>query len=299
MREIRIGSRRSELAVIQTRLVMAAIARHYPALKLTLVTMDTLGDLDQTRPLEGGDGKALFTDTLEAALREGHIDLCVHSLKDMPVGQPQDLYVAAFSKRADPRDALILPQGQLFFGPDALSGAEVGCSSARRRVQLQNIAPHLKTADIRGNVPTRLNKLDSGQYGALVLAMAGLERLGLAHRASRIFDTDEMVPAAGQGILAMQARRGGDHAFLDAVNDADAALAAQAELAVMRALDGGCSVPAAAYAEVHGEELRIKGILADGTSVYKDVVLGRRENGLELAEALAKRLKNGVSGIGK
>jgi porphobilinogen deaminase len=260
--------------------------------------MDTLGDIERTRPIEGGDGKALFTDSLEAALRRGSIDLCVHSLKDMPVEPPDDLCVAAYSRRADPRDALILPEGQAFTGFESLRDITAGCSSGRRRVQLLAAAPGIQTKEIRGNVPARIAKLDGGQYGALVLAMAGLERLGLAKRAGRIFGTDEMVPAAGQGILAVQARRGDAHGFLDAVNDAEAALAAQAELAVIRALEGGCSAPAAAYAEILGQEMRITGMLAEGVKVYKDVVSGHKERGLWLAETLAKRLKDGVSGVG-
>ncbi len=297
-REIRVGSRKSELAMIQSRLVMNAIAQRHPEIRLTLVTMDTLGDIDQKRPIESEDGKALFTDTLEAALRAGVIDLCVHSLKDMPVAGPEDLHVAAYSQRADPRDALILPRNQPFAGFDALAGAAVGCSSARRRAQLRDIASELNKAEIRGNVPTRLKKLDGGQYGAVVLAMAGLERLGLAYRASRVFNTDEMVPAAGQGILAVQARRGDETAFLDAVNDDDAALAAKAELAVMRFLEGGCSVPAAAYAEPAGQELRIKGMLSNGKTVFRTAVSGHRDEAEALAAALAARLKKGVSGVG-
>jgi hydroxymethylbilane synthase len=290
--ELRFGSRDSALAVIQAHLVMDPIARAHPELKLRLVTMKTRGDLRQDLPLEGAGGKALFTAALEEALAQGKIDFCVHSLKDMPEHVPEDFPIAAMTKREDPRDMLLLPQGQSFAGLDALGAGPAGCSSIRRRVQLRVLAPALMVAPVRGNVPTRLDKLDRGQYGALVLAAAGLIRLGIRDRPGYVFSVDEMVPAAGQGVLAIQGRRGEDSAFLDAVRDKVSEEEALAERSFVQAIGGGCGSPAAAYARVSGGEIAITGMYAaeDGAFLFKDRVSGPREEGRRLAEELARLL---------
>ena len=253
---IRIGSRESVLAVIQSELVMGWIRERYPQLELELVTMKTTGDKIQNRPLNQVGGKGLFVKELDQALLQGRIDLSVHSLKDMPMEQPEGLPILAFSRREDPRDALVLPVGAGGLDP----AKPLGCSSARRAVQLQRLFPGMRVESVRGNVLTRLKKLDEGQYAGLVLACAGLRRLGLEERINRIFSPEELLPAAGQGILAVQGRAGEPHPYLEAVDDPTARAEALAERAFVRRLGGGCFAPVAAYARRAGEQLVLTGL---------------------------------------
>ena len=253
---IRIGSRESVLAVIQSELVMGWIRERYPQLELDLVTMKTTGDKIQNRPLNQVGGKGLFVKELDQALLQGRIDLSVHSLKDMPMEQPEGLPILAFSRREDPRDALVLPVGAGGLDP----AKPLGCSSARRAVQLQRLFPGMRVESVRGNVLTRLKKLDEGQYAGLVLACAGLRRLGLEERINRIFSPEELLPAAGQGILAVQGRAGEPHPYLEAVDDPTARAEALAERAFVRRLGGGCFAPVAAYARRAGEQLVLTGL---------------------------------------
>jgi hydroxymethylbilane synthase len=302
VREIRIGSRESALAVAQTRLIMEPIARAHPELSLRLVTMKTQGDLRPEQPLEGSGGKDLFTGALAHALARGEVDLCVHSLKDMAQNIPETVPIVGFAKRGDPRDMLILPEGRGFEGFDKIretggGGAAIGCSSLRRRIQLRALEPRLSFAPIRGNVPTRLSKMDQGQYGALVLALAGLTRLGIS-RAGYVFPVREMIPAAGQGTLALQGRRGEDYRFLDAVRDPVTGEEAVAERAFIRAIGGGCDSPAAAFARIDGQEIALIAMYAanEQSPLYKDEISGRREDGPRLAETLAGRLLKKAEG---
>lgn len=253
---IRIGSRESALAVIQSELVMGWIRERYPQLELELVTMKTTGDKIQNRPLNQVGGKGLFVKELDQALLQGRIDLSVHSLKDMPMEQPEGLPILAFSRREDPRDALVLPVGAGGLDP----AKPLGCSSARRAVQLQRLFPGMRVESVRGNVLTRLKKLDEGQYAGLVLACAGLRRLGLEERINRIFSPEELLPAAGQGILAVQGRAGEPHSYLEAVDDPTARAEALAERAFVRRLGGGCFAPVAAYARRAGKQLVLTGL---------------------------------------
>ena len=289
--KIRIGSRDSALAVIQSRMVMRAIAEAEPRAELELVTMKTTGDriLDQT--LDQVGGKGLFVKELDQALRDGRADFTVHSLKDMPMELPEDLPLAALSERADARDVLVLP-----LGADRLDETKpIGCSSARRRLQLQRLYPNMQVAPVRGNVQTRLAKLDTGEFSALVLAAAGLKRLGLENRISRYFTTDEMLPAAGQGILAVQTRKGMDTTCLRTFHNADAACCALAERAFVRALGGGCSSPVAAYAEVVNDTLTLTGLYVseDESVVRKGTCSGRKTDAEALGCALAVQLGKG------
>ncbi|MDR1134585.1 MAG: hydroxymethylbilane synthase [Clostridiales Family XIII bacterium] len=264
--EIRIGSRDSELAVTQANIIIQSMLRARPELTIRLIRMKTTGDLSPEAALEGVQAKRLFTDALEDALRSGEIDLCVHSLKDMAECLPDNLPILAFSQREDPRDALIVKRGCDFTDFSALSeSGAVGCSSARRRAQLAVLAPTLSTAPIRGNVPTRIKKLDHGDYGSIVLAAAGLKRLGLADRISRFFSLSEMIPAAGQGVLAVQGRDDWTYPFLDAVDDPTCRREAMAERAVITALGCGCSSPAAAFARSFGTEMEIWAMYAPGS----------------------------------
>ena len=204
--------------------------------------------------------------------------------------------LAGFSRREDPRDVLVLPQGAEELDPSR----PIGCASARRTVQLRALFPGMEIAPVRGNVLTRLRKLDEGQYSALVLAAAGLKRLGLEERIARYFTVDELLPAAGQGILAVQARAGEELSCLDGVLDADGTACALAERAFVRTLDGGCSSPIAAHAVVEGDTITIDGLYVDGQGrVSRDRRSGPREQGEELARRLAETLKGGCLCPGK
>ena len=288
---IRIGSRESRLAVIQSRMVMDAIARAEPAAELELVTMKTTGDKILDKTLDKIGGKGLFVRELDQALRDGRADFTVHSLKDMPMQVPEDLPLAAFSSREDPRDVLVLPEGVT----ELDVSKPIGCSSRRRQLQLKLLFPDMDIQPVRGNVQTRLAKLEAGQFSALVLAAAGLKRLGLEGRISRYFTTEEILPAAGQGILVVQTRRGMDAQCLRLVQDEKTACCAKAERAFVRALDGGCSSPVAAHAVVEGEKLTLTGfyVSEDERIQRKGSISGGVTEAETLGSTLARILKEG------
>lgn len=288
---IRIGSRDSRLAVIQSRLVIQAISAAVPEAEVALVTMKTTGDKILDKTLDQIGGKGLFVRELDLALREGRVDFTVHSLKDMPMEVPEDLPLAAFSRREDPRDVLVLPQGVTALDPSK----PIGCSSRRRQLQLKALFPDMEVAPVRGNVQTRLAKLDGGAFSALVLAAAGLKRLGLENRISRYFSPEELLPAAGQGILAVQTRLGMDTACLAMVRSDSAACCALAERAFVRTLNGGCTSPVAAYAVTEGTQLTLTGLYVspDETVVRKGHITGPSADAEALGQALAEQLQNG------
>jgi hydroxymethylbilane synthase len=279
--------------------------------------MKTRGDLMPDTPFEEipeREGKGLFTDALEKALRGGEIDLCVHSLKDLAVNLDEALPIVGVARRADPRDMLVLPfhgvAGCFYAGArEALAAVRgpVGCGGPRRRVQLLSLAPGLDIAPIRGNVPTRLSKLESGGYGALVLAAAGLARLGMVWGEpggilsglpavpaflDYVFSVEEMVPAAGQGALALQGRRGEDYGFLDAVRDPVTEEETSAERVFIQTLGCGCGSPAAAYARVSGNEVLIAGLYALNAEapLFREEIAGGRKDAPRLARELARSL---------
>lgn len=282
-RTIRVGSRESKLAVIQSEIIMKQIAQAHPEIELELITIKTTGDKILDRPLDKIGGKGLFVKELDLALMEGRIDLSIHSLKDMPMEQPEGLPILAYSKREDPRDVLVLPEGVQEMEPTK----PIGSSSPRRRMQLAALFPGKEVRSIRGNIQTRLSKLEK-EYGALVLAWAGLYRLGLENRASRIFSTEEMIPAAGQGILAVQGREGEDYSYLKSVDDAAARQAALAERAFVRALGGGCSEPVTAYAQQKGSVFQLTGMDGEG---HKMTIEGEWEDPEGLGFRLAERIR--------
>ena len=293
--KIRVGSRDSRPAVSQSEMVMESIRWQNPDAEVDLVTMKTTGDLILDRTLDKVGGKGLFVKELDRALLDGRVDLTVHSYKDMPMELTPGLPVVAVSRREDPRDVLVLPEGSASFD----GSKPIGCSSLRRTIQLRELFPGVEIKPVRGNVQTRLNKLDSGEYGALVLALAGLRRLGLEHRVGRVFSTEELLPAACQGILAVQAREGFDASVLDGFHDKDAWIASQAERSFVRALDGGCSSPVAAYAEVDGGTLRLTGMYVDEAGKAwketREVEVSRAEEaGRELAESMKSRVEHGT-----
>lgn len=288
MKKIRIGSRESRLAVIQSEIVIEAIHDCDPQMETELVTMKTTGDKILDRTLDKIGGKGLFVKELDAALLDGRVDITVHSSKDLPMEINPRLPLVAFSKRADPRDVLVLPLGK-----DTVDFTKpIGCSSLRRQLQLRRLFPQAKVAPIRGNVLTRLQKLDNGEFSALVLAGAGLARLGLEARISRYFSVEEILPAAGQAILAVQAREGVDTACLKTFDDTDGRDCLLAERAFVRTLDGGCSSPVAAFATVDGDTLTLKGmyVTADET-LYFETVSGPRNEGEKLGATLAREMR--------
>ncbi len=288
MKTIRVGSRESRLAVIQSNLVIEAIRAAHPEYHMELVTMKTTGDKILDRTLDKIGGKGLFVKELDAALLDGRVDITVHSSKDLPMEVDPRLPLVAFSKRADPRDVLVLPKGQT----ELDFSKPIGCSSLRRQLQLRSIYPEARIQPIRGNVLTRLEKLDQGQYCALVLAAAGLSRLGLEHRISRYFSTEELLPAAGQAILAVQARAGEDVSFLSGFSDRDSRDCLTAERAFIRTLDGGCSSPVAAYATLLADTLTLKGMyVTQENNLYFETVTGPREQAEALGSALALEMR--------
>lgn len=293
-RVIRFGSRKSALAVAQTRILMDAVAAAHPELEVELVTMTTTGDVNMKPFSEASDKfgiKGLFTQELEEALKSGEIDVAVHSLKDVPMYANEELPIVAYSARGDARDALVLPEG----AGEIDEKLPLGCSSARRRIQLAKLFPKLRVEPVRGNVNTRLRKLDEGQFSALVLAAAGLQRVGLGERISRYFTTDEMIPAPGQGILACQGRAGESYDYLGAVRCADAALCALAERSFSAELGGGCTSPVGAYAEIADGKMTLRGFYADeAEGVYiKRSVSGLPEEAEKMARGLARRMREG------
>lgn len=244
---VRIGTRRSALALHQARMVQQALAAL--GTPSELVTFDTVGDQRLDRPLSALGGKGLFTAELEAALREGGVDVCAHSLKDLPTTPPEDLAALAVLPREDPRDALVVPAGEAAVALDALpAGARVGTCSLRRRALLGAHRPDLRVLDLRGNVQTRLARLDAGAYDAIVLAEAGLERLGMDDRARRRLDAPAWLPAPGQGAVAVQARTDDPRTapLLAALHHGGTGRAVAAERALLATLEGGCQVPVGA-----------------------------------------------------
>lgn len=295
MMRIRIGSRESRLAVIQSEMVRDYLKERFPQGDISLVTMKTTGDIILDKTLDKIGGKGLFVKELDKALLEGRTELSVHSLKDMPMEVPEELPLVAFSKREDPRDVLVLPEGRT----EIDFSKPVGCSSLRRMLQFQELYPQARFEPIRGNVQTRLRKLDEGQYGATLLAAAGLKRLGLEHRISRYFEPDEMLPAAGQGILAVQGRVGEDYSYLDGFADKDASYAAVAERSFVRYLDGGCSSPVAAHAVITGNDMFLTGLYySEEKKIFrKKSISGCVSDAVMLGEKLAEELRSEVEGL--
>lgn len=292
--KIVIGSRESKLAVLQSEMVRDYIKGKNPDLEVEILTMKTTGDIILDRTLDKVGGKGLFVKELDKALIDGRSILSVHSLKDMPMEVPEELPLLAFSKREDPRDVLVLPEG----ASELDKSKPLGCSSLRRTLQLKKLYPDMDVRSIRGNLQTRLRKLDEGQYSALILAAAGLKRLGLGSRINRYFTADEIIPAAGQGILAVQGRKGEAYDFLEGYCDKDAWTAGSAERAFVKLLDGGCSSPVAAHAEILGDEICLRGLYyneKDGSYVT-GTLRGNKADaeslGRELAETLRKKGEN-------
>ena len=284
---IKVGSRDSKLAVVQAEEVCRALG------DCELITMKTLGDMILDKTLDQVGGKGLFVKELDRALADRRVDLTVHSLKDVPMEQPEGLPLVAYTKREDARDALVLPQSGEWD-----KSKPIGCSSARRRVQLAALFPEIEVKPVRGNVLTRLDKLDRGEYGALVLAAAGLHRLGLENRITRYFSPDELIPAAGQAILAVQGREGELADEVKKLDDADAHDCALAERSFVKTLGGGCFAPVAAYAETEGDMLHLRGLYVteDESRSVRGAVTGPRSEAASLGRTLALQLQKQAEG---
>jgi len=287
---LRLGTRGSRLALTQTDLIAQLLRSRRPGVELEIVQIQTAGDRDQTSALSSGEGIGWFTSALQDALLEGAVDLAVHSYKDLPTKRPAGLVIAAVPLREDPRDALVSRNRMSFRGLP--SGARVGTSSARRTAQLRAIRPDVEIVPIRGNVDTRIAKVDGGEYDAAVLALAGLKRLGLERRASHVFGFEEILPAPAQGVLAVECRSGDVdlRALLEALDDPILRQTVTAERVFLATLEGGCSFPAGAYAEHFGSTLKLHGLVANGDRIFRSKMAGSADTGAGLGQALARDL---------
>ncbi len=289
---LRIATRKSPLALWQANHVRDALLARNPGLEVELVTMTTQGDKILDTPLAKVGGKGLFVKELEAGMLGGRADLAVHSMKDVPVEFPEGLGLAAVLPREDPRDVLISNE---YSGIDTLpQGARVGTSSLRRQCQLRRIRPDLRVLDLRGNVNTRLGKLDNGDYDAILLAAAGVRRMGWEARITELLAPERFLPAIGQGAIGIEIREDDDRVreLVGALNDARTATRVRAERALNEALQGGCQVPIAGYSEISHGVIVLRALVGrpDGSDMVQGVISGRPEDAAELGRVLAEDL---------
>lgn len=291
-REIRIATRKSALALWQAEHVKARLEQAHPGLKVSLVPMVSRGDKLLDAPLAKIGGKGLFVKELETALLENDADIAVHSMKDVPMDFPEGLGLYCICEREDPRDAFV---SNTYASLDQLPpGSVVGTSSLRRQAQLLARRPDLKIQFLRGNVNTRLAKLDAGDYDAIILAAAGLIRLGFESRIRSSISVDDSLPAGGQGAVGIECRSGDSdiHALLAPLHHRDTALRVSAERALNKRLNGGCQVPIACYAVLEGEQLWLRGLVGQPDGALLLNAQGRapaseaERLGVEVAEAL-------------
>lgn len=289
---LRIATRKSPLALWQAEFIKAELQKLYPQLEVGLVTFTTQGDKILDAPLANVGGKGLFVKELEAAMLDGRADIAVHSMKDVPMEFPKGLGLAVICEREDPRDAFV---SNRFGTLDALPpGARVGTSSLRRQCQLRQRFPHVDAIDLRGNVNTRLAKLDAGDYDAIMLATAGLLRLEMPERIAQRVAPEDSLPAAGQGAVGIECRSE-DKATLELLRPLmheSTATCVSAERAMNRHLQGGCQVPIGCYAVAEGDRLWVRGLVGNpsGTEMLCDEVRGPREEAGQLGAALAEKL---------
>lgn len=298
--KIVIASRESALAMWQAEFIQGELQRMYPQAKVDILGMTTMGDQILDKPLAKIGGKGLFIKELETALLDGRADIAVHSMKDVPMTMPEGFVLAATCERHDPRDAFVSNDYQRF--EDLPNGAVVGTSSLRRQSQIKAKFPHLNIKTLRGNVQTRLRKLDEGQYDVIVLAAAGLKRLGLGDRIRFEITPEQSIPAVGQGALAIEisASRTDLLPVLAPLNHAETDDCTKAERAMSRELAGSCSVPLGAYATCDGAQLTVRGFVAsvDGKALVVEQVSGERSNAEALGQQLAQNLiKQGAAEI--
>jgi hydroxymethylbilane synthase len=289
---IRIATRRSPLALWQAEYVRDELLARNPGLRVELVAISTRGDKILDTPLAKIGGKALFVKELETAMLDGDADIAVHSMKDVPMEFPDGLFLPVICEREDPRDAFVSASYN-----DVMSlpiGARVGTSSLRRQCQLRSLRPDLQIGDLRGNVGTRLGKLDSGEFDAIVLAAAGLIRLKLESRIAQFLPTELSLPAGGQGAVGIECRQNDQQviSLLQPLHDHASATRVTAERALNRRLQGGCQVPIACYAELDADQLHLRGLVGqvDGKLILRTEIRGHRQNAEQLGVTAAEDL---------
>ncbi len=296
MRRLRFATRASALALVQTRLAAEVLRSAHPGIEVELVEVTTRGDRDQQTPLSAMGGEGVFVAAVRDAVREGRADIAVHSLKDMPSASVDGLVIGAMLERADPRDVFVGRGGRRL--RDLPAGARVGTSATRRAAILRAMRPDLEIAEIRGNVDTRLAKVERGEYDGAILAAAGLQRLGRLGEATEIYEAQAFLPSPGQGVIALECRDDDEvRALLAAIDHEPTRIAATAERAVLAALGAGCELGVAAYAQRDGDLLAIRAMLApaegDAAPIFGDAT-GRIADASELGHGLGMRLKQAL-----
>lgn len=289
---LRIGTRGSRLALVQSGWIKDRIEARYPDVRVSLIQIKTEGDKILDSPLGNIGGKGLFVKEIEEALLRKEVDVAVHSMKDVPAELPDGLEISVFPEREDPRDALVSPDSKPL--RDLPGGAAVGTGSLRRSAQLLHMRPDIRVVPMRGNVDTRLRKLESGNLQAIILAAAGLNRLGLSNRISHFLAPDEMLPAIGQGALGLEQRLEDQRVknFLGFLNHGETEATVRAERAFLKTLGGGCQVPVACHGRLDGDSLILDGLVAelDGSRLIRDQTRGSKESPEEIGVRLAEKL---------
>jgi hydroxymethylbilane synthase len=292
--KIRIGTRKSQLALWQANHI-ADLIKKYWNVEVEIVKITTSGDKILDVPLAKIGGKGLFVKEIEEAMLKGEVDIAVHSLKDVPTQLPEGLGIVAITKREDPRDAFLSTKYKSLYQLPV--GSIVGTSSLRRKSQIMRLRPDLNIKDLRGNVDTRIKKLEEGHYDAIILAYAGLKRLNLDAKVSNIFSPEEMIPAVCQGFLGIEARIDDDKVrkILEPINDKESFIRATAERTFLKTLEGGCQVPLGSYCEITDDEIKISGFIADleGKRFIKETLKEKlKDDTLQQANELGERLAN-------
>ena len=300
MKTLRIGTRKSELALWQANFVRRRVLEEHPHVKVELVEIVSEGDRTLDIPLSQAGGKGLFLKELEWALLDGEIDMAVHSMKDVTVTLPEGLHISVVLPREDPRDALVSNRYQSL--DEMPADAVLGTCSLRRQCQVRARYPKLRLVNLRGNVNTRLAKLDSGQYDGIILAVAGLKRLGLGHRIQQAIDTETCLPAIGQGIVGIECRAADAEVneLIAPLNDPEASIQVQCERTLNARLGGGCHVPVGIFSELSGTQIRLRALVGkpDGTQIVYSEKSGPRtaprQLGIEVAEDLIAQGANRI-----
>jgi len=289
---LRIATRKSPLALWQAEYVSKMLKHHHPELEIELIKMTTQGDKILDTPLAKVGGKGLFVKELETGMLDGKADIAVHSMKDVPVDLPAGLHLPVICPREDPRDALVSNEHESFYSLP--QGARVGTSSLRRQCQLKAERPDLEILDLRGNVNTRLAKLDAGDYDAIILATAGLVRLGMEDRIRERLAPEISLPAIGQGAVGIECRTDDARVnnLVQALHDRDTSLRVTAERAMNAGLNGGCQVPIAGFAELSHDALMLRGLVGepDGSNIIRAEIAGPTDNAEEMGQVLAEDL---------
>jgi hydroxymethylbilane synthase len=289
---LKIGTRGSKLALAQSQWIKEKLEARNPDLAVELVTIKTTGDKILDSPLSKIGGKALFVKEIEEALLKKAVDLAIHSMKDVPAELPEGLVLSASPEREDPRDAFVSIKYQTL--EDLPHGAKVGTSSLRRAAQLLAMRPDLKLVPLRGNVDTRLRKLEEGEVQAIILATAGLRRLGLESRITQVIPSEQVLPAIGQGALGLEVRSDDEKTInlLEFLNHEETAVTVRAERAFLKELEGGCQVPMAAFCRLNHSRLHLEGMVAelDGSNIIRHKVAGEKAKAEEIGVTLARKL---------